>query len=49
MVDAQTKEKKTQNLKTSLIIFGILLFLVLGFLFYMKNICISYIIILNFR
>ena len=37
MVDAQTKEKKTQNLKTSLIIFGILLFLVLGFLFYMKN------------
>lgn len=37
MVDRQTKEKKNQNLKTSLIIFGILLFLVLGFLFYMKN------------
>ena len=37
MVDTEIKERKTQNLKTSLIIFGIILFLILGFLFYMRN------------
>lgn len=38
MEDSKTKEKKNRNLKTSLIVFGVILFLILGFMFYMKNI-----------
>ena len=37
MVNKKTKEQKNKNLRTSLIIFGVILFLILGFMFYMKN------------
>lgn len=37
MEDKKTKEQKNRNLRTSLIIFGIILLLVLGFLFYLKR------------
>lgn len=38
MEDSRTKEKKNRNLKTSLIVFGVILFLILGVMFYLKNI-----------
>ncbi len=38
MEDRRTREKKNRNLRTSLIVFGVILFLILGFMFYMKNI-----------
>ena len=38
MEDRKTREKKNRNLRTSLIVFGVILFLILGFMFYMKNI-----------
>lgn len=38
MEDTATKEKKNRNLKTSLIVFGVILFLILGLMFYLKKI-----------
>ncbi len=37
MVNKREKEQKNKNLRTSLVVFGVVLFLILGFMFYMKN------------
>ncbi len=37
MVNKKEKEQRNKNLRTSLVVFGVILFLILGFMFYMKN------------